>query len=297
MLNRSVKISSACVAFIALVEIIFSAPLAQSQFVEKQVGYAFETPGFLGIPGPLAYDKERHRLAVSDAGRNLIYIFDLVERTYQTLGSDIELKEPQGMAFDETGLLYVTQQNSSFLLKFSQVGVLPETLNLKMADIHPGKITIGSGGELLLCDKDNSSVYLINTTDSSITKFSKKLRQPNGVLMQQSDEIFVADKGIDPVLVFGEDGEYIRRLSRPESPTSQVSFAASGLAIDQKGWLYTLDITHFKLISYDPTGVNRIEWAPPTPPFFPVDIAIDRYDAIYISDSGSGRVRIFVRGN
>ncbi|HBY99981.1 MAG TPA: hypothetical protein DEO84_01550, partial [candidate division Zixibacteria bacterium] len=29
----------------------------------------------------------------------------------------------------------------------------------------------------------------------------------------------------------------------------------------------------------------------------PVDIAIDSYDAIYISDSGSGRVRIFVRGN
>jgi len=297
MLNRLDKISSACVAFIVLAAIVFSAPLAQSQFVEKQAGYAFETPGFLGIPGPLAYDKERHRLAVSDAGRNLIYIFDLVERTYQTLGTNIELKEPQGMAFDGTGSLYVTQQSSSLLLKFAQTGVLPETLNLKMADIHPGKIAIGTDGEILLCDKDNSSVNIINTSDSLITRLSKKLRQPDGVIMQQSGEIFVANKGIDPVMVFGKDGNYIRRLSRPESPTSQVSFAASGLAIDQRGWIYTLDINHFKLISYDPTGVNRIEWAPPSSPFFPVDIAIDSYDAIYISDSGSGRVRIFVRGN
>jgi streptogramin lyase len=273
---------------------------ARSQFVENHFRYAFENPGFLSLPGPLAYDAQRHRLAVSDGGRGLIFIFDLADRTaYQTLGSDIQLKEPQGLAFDSKGALYVTQKDSPRLLRFTLTTVQPDTIQLKLAgnDIHPGKMAIDAGGRIFLADNDKAAIYVFDAGDSLIATITKKLRQPAGILIESSGNILVADRGIDPILEFSSDGELLRRLSRPESPTSQVSFAASGLARDQSGWIYTLDNTHFKLIAHDPSGVNRVEWAPSEPPFFPEDIAIDRYGYIYISERGSGQVRIFSRGN
>jgi sugar lactone lactonase YvrE len=299
VLVLSKKIIAVQIVFIFLMLSLFPIG-AYCQFVENHVGYAFENPGFLSMPGPLAYDQGRHRLAVSDGGRGLIYIFDLADRTIsQTLGADNKLKEPQGLAFDNKGALYVTQKDSPYLLKFSLSAVQPEIIQLKLVgnDIHPGKITIGDDGKIFIADKKKAAIYIFDFGDTLVTQITKKLHQPNGILVESSGALLIADKGIDPVLEFAADGEYLRRLSRPESPTSQVSFEASGLARDQSGWIYTLDITHFKLISYDPSGVNRVEWAPSDPPFFPEDIAIDRYGYIYISERGSGQVLIFSRGN
>jgi sugar lactone lactonase YvrE len=276
---------------------IFSI-LANAQFIEQHKGYVFENPGFLSIPGALSYDSQRHRLAIADNGRQLVYLFDLTDRSYQTFGADKELREPSGLAFNGQGALFVTQEDSPFILKYPYSIDRPETLKIGANDgsIHPGKIFIKSSGEILIADKDHATIYMIDSTGAITGKVTNKLKQPDGILVDLSGEIIVADKGIDPIIVLSPKGEYERKLTRPESPTSQFSFAASGLAIDQSSWLYTLDMTRQQIVTYDPTGVNRLEWAP-EPAFFPEDIAIDRYNTIYISESSSGSVRIFTRGN
>jgi sugar lactone lactonase YvrE len=269
-----------------------------AQFIEQHKGYAFENPGFLSIPGALSYDSGRHRLAIADKGRQIVYLFDLTDHSYQTLGADKELGEPAGLAFSRQGTLFIVEEKSPYILKFPYSVDQPETLKIGLSDgsIHPGKIYVKSDGGILIADNDHAAIYSIDSAGVLTGKITDKLRQPDGIMVDLSGEILVADKGVDPILVFSPRGEFERKLTRPESPTSQFSFAASGLAVDQCGWIYTLDMTREQIVTFDPTGVNRLEWAPEAP-FFPEDIAIDRYNTIYVSESGSGSVRIFSRGN
>ncbi len=295
MIKERTKISHFLISISLLM--LFSVS-ADAQFSEQHKGYAFENPGFLSIPGALSYDSGRHRLAIADKGRQLVYLFDLTDHSYQTLGADKELGEPAGLAFSRQGTLFIVEDKSPYILKFPYSIDQPETLKFgdSGSPIHPGKLFIKNDGGILIADKDDAAIYSIDSTGVLTGKITEKLRQPDGIMIDLSGEILVADKGVDPILVYSSKGEFERKLSRPESPTSQFSFAASGLAIDQSGWIYTLDMTREQIVTFDPTGVNRLEWAPEAP-FFPEDIAIDRYNTIYVSESGSGSVRIFSRSN
>jgi hypothetical protein len=295
-MRRMIALSLICISF----ELILIPGIAASQLLEKEAGYSFEAAGFLSLPGALAYDQSRHRLAIADNGRDIIYVVDLTDKSSQTLGENEMLSNPTSMAFDQYGDLFITQGKYPLLLEFKYGNDYADTIRLDSIStdrqIKPTRISIDSHGLKYICDRDAAIVYILNLDNTLLFKIARQLKRPDGITVLPSGEILVADKGLDPILVFSPRGGFERRLSRPESPTAQFSFNASGLAIDQRGWIYTLDLTRSKIIWFDPTGVNRVEWAPEAS-FFPEDIAIDRYDNIYISERGSGRVRIFTRVN
>jgi hypothetical protein len=282
--------------FIATVIPVISA---QSQLQEQNLGYAFENPGFLSISGSLTYDSYRHRLAIADEGRNLIYIFDLTDRSFRTIGENREMARPLGMAFDKNGSLFITQEKSPLVLKYQLEKDIPDTLNLSGIIVSDKfdlrRLYIDNRGFIYLINFNEPAIYIIDSDGKPYKRITDNLKKPDGIKAMPSGEIVIADKGIDPILIFSRDGEFRRRLSRPESPTSKFSFEASGLASDQRGWIYTLNMTKSLITWYDPTGVNQTEWAPPEPPFFPKDLAIDRYDNIYVSEKATGSVRVFSR--
>lgn len=266
-----------------------------AQLMEKPAGYAFEQTGFLDIGSALACDNNRHRLAIADKGRDLIYIFDLNDQTWQSIGDNQALVEPISLSFSIAGDLYVLVKDSQALI-YRIGNDFSETLDLSQVDpersIQPTRITLSPDNKIYLAEREKSVIYVLDETGRPLQKIKSNLKRPDGILIRKSGELVVADKGIDPVLIFSPQGEFIRRLSRPEAPTAQFSFSASGLAQDQRGWIYTLDVTRSQVVWYDPTGYSQNQWAP-APPFFPIDIAIDKFDNIYILESGSGRVMIF----
>ncbi len=276
---------------------VLSEQAAYGQLREKDLGYAFEQAGFLTMPGAITYDTGRHRLAVADRGRNLIYIFDLTERTYQTLGEREAIDDISDIAFDQTGALFIVAESAPLILRYANDTDYSDTIALgeipSERPLKPCRIFIDASGLRYICDRESAVIYVLNPDNTLLFRINKKLKRPDGVIARQSGEILVADKGVDPILVFSPQGEFKRKLSRPEAATGLANITASGLALDQRGWIYTLDMTRSKVIWYDPTGVNHGDWGEPS--FFPEDIAIDRYDNIYISERGSGRVRIFGR--
>jgi streptogramin lyase len=284
-----------------LLTLALEAIPALAQLTERPLGYRFEESGFLSMPGVLAYDAGRHRLAIADKGARLIYIFDLTDKTYLTIGADRDLPEPTGMAFDSRGSLYVALDKTPYLLIYKFQADIPDTLNiisiLPSELKKPSRIYIDHDGFKYLIDSDKNDIIIINPDNSYVRTISDKLKRPDGILMTNGGELIIADKGFDPILVFNPNFEFERRFTRPESPTSQFSYSASSLASDHRGWIYTLDITRNRVIIFDPTGVSETDWTPQNSAFFPVDIAIDRYDHIFIGDSGSGSVKTFVREN
>jgi len=274
--------------------LILMPALAAAQFSIIESGYAFENPGFLASVGILAYDSGRHRLAISDAGRDAILVFDLSDMAYQTLERDIGFENHTGLAFDKAGNLYIAQRESRILLRVNPELTIYDSLLLDTGfvdEFTPSRLAIDNSGNLFVIDQKHKIVGQFDSSGKFIRKITDKLRRPDGIYLGFSNVLYIADKGIDPLLQYSLAGKYIGNLSRPEDPAKQSNYSASGLAVDQRGWLYTLDITHNKLISFDPTGVIRSEWAPDSP-FFPRDIVIDKYDNIYISESGSGRILV-----
>ena len=288
------------IVLMAMLSMLIAVP-SMAQLIEQPQGYRFEDSGFLTIPGNLAYDSGRNLLAMADKGSRLIYIFDLSDKTYQTIGQDRELPEPSGLAFDNRGNLYATFEKTNYILIYRQQSDIPDTLGLlpilPEPPKNPGRLYIDHDGFKYIIDNDKGVIYVINGDNNLVRTIREKLKHPDGVLMEPSGELIIADKGFDPILVFNPNFEFERRFTRPQSPTDQFSFNASGLAIDQRGWIYTLDITRNRVVTYDPTGVSQTFWAPENVAFFPVDIAIDRYDHIFISETGSGSVKTYVRGN
>jgi sugar lactone lactonase YvrE len=273
--------------------------LANSSFAQMSIElpqYSFEQPGFFGIPSTMAYDAIRNRLAICDKGRNQIYIFNLEDQTYETVGEAYKLNIPIGVALNAKGDIYVSQNKTCFLLVFKFGIETPETLLLASENpadkILPARIYIENDQHILVTDQSKPIVYRFDASGKMVAKITDNLRSPNGLFVKPDGHIFIADRGIDPIIMFSDDCEFIRRLSIPEPLSNKKSFSAAGLAVDQSGSLYTINTSQSKVTWYDPAVVNRQEWAPTNQPFFPIDICIDRFNRIYVLDSGNGKVWI-----
>jgi sugar lactone lactonase YvrE len=271
-----------------------SADTILAQMSVENLGFPFERPGFFSIPTVMTYDAIRNRLAVADKGRNLIYVFNLEDQTFETIGESREFNAPVGLAFNMKGDIFISQNKINFLLVYRFGVNTPESLTITSENssvrILPGRIYIGMDQNILIADQSKPIIYRVSPDGKLISKITDNLRSPNGLLIKSDSHIIVADRGIDPILIFSKDGEFVRRLAIPEPVSNKKSYTTAGLAIDQSGWLYSLNTTQSKVIWYDPAGVNRAEWSPANQPFFPVDIVIDKFNKIYVLDSGSGKI-------
>ncbi len=298
-MRNYLKIFLGVVVLIAFYSVL-AISTSNAQFIEKKIGLPCEDRGYFSMPSAISYDQLRNRLAVSDKARGLIYIFDLTDMSSDIIGQNIQIKEPVGLAFNGNGDIFIAQNGLPFILHFKYDSDSGDSIFLDQADsaraANPAKIYIDSQGRMFIIDKSDNSITIYNDKGKYIKKLDFKFKNPGGILVNSSGDILISDKGYDPIMIFSKDGSFNRRLTRPESTTDQYSFNASGLAIDQRGWIYTLDVSRNKLMSYDPTGITRTSWAPSESPFFPVDIAIDRNDNIYVLESGNGNIRVLSRG-
>jgi len=189
--------------------------------------------------------------------------------------------------------------NSPYILQYQFDRIFPDTITLQLEENfkfnYPAHITIDKKERFFIVDRENSDILIADFKGFIVKVIQDKLRNPNGIYISANNDIYVSDKGVDPIFVFDSNGEYLRNLSRPEPITSKKLISTAGLAIDQQGWLYTIDATNYKLNCIDPTGLNKIEWAPEIGPFFPIDVAIDRFNNIYLLESGFARIRILLR--
>lgn len=274
--------------------VLACSSVSLAQLSEISAGYAFEAPGFLDMPSAISYDKVRHHLAVADLGRDLVYDFDLTDQSWVTYGEKNEISEPSGLAYGPDGSLYILTKGNPLLYKFRPGLDLPDTAHLPEGDngraIIPGRMCVARENLFYIIDSKKPVIYILNEHLERIGEITDKLNKPDGICIDEDGEVLVADRNPDPVSKFSPAGKFIQRLTRPEPATAKLLVMARGLALDQRGWVYTIDESGRKLLWYDPTGIIHGEWAPDDPAFSPVDLAIDKQNRIFILESIGGRV-------
>src|SRR5262249_33166739 len=119
-----------------------------------------------------------------------------------------------------------------------------------------------------------------------------QFKEPCGVAVGPSGEIFVADTWNQRVQVFNKAGEYVREWA--------LSFyGPRGIAADDKGSVYVADTGNNRIVRFSAAGQREREWGTkgeePGQLKEPVGVGVDTSGKVYVCDNGNGRLQIFTR--
>ncbi len=204
--------------------------------------------------------------------------------------SESTLRNPEGLAFDSLGNLYVNDfnnnrivvyapgnnsasfrvygQQGSFTTATTSVESVPLGLSLQRG------IAIDSADNLYIADTGNNRVVFVPNGGSDATSTYTRssptglsFSQPYGVCIDRNDNLFVVDSFNNRVLlfingntttaaaVFGQEFDTTNTLILPPSASSFGSAVGAGVsncAVDQTNHLWIADATNFRALRYDP---------------------------------------------
>lgn len=165
----------------------------------------------------------------------------------------------------------------------------------------PTHVTTDSRQRLIVSDPGLPAVHVLDGTGKNSFRIAggpqHRLQKPNGVAVDASDNIYVADGNKGLILVYDPQGRFIRDVGSFKGETLFQS--PSGIAIDrQAGHLYVLDSPANQLVMLDLQGRvlrktgNQRSQANGVSLDYPAEIALGK-DQLVILDSANSRIQVF----
>lgn len=221
---------------------------------------ALTNPGFQWPIG-IAYDEVNDLLAVADAQRAVVYVFDAMSGSLKfVIGQKGEFRNPAGVAFDsERGRLYVTDSKNHELKVFDLEGRYITTLATgareKIGLYFPSDIAVDKEGKIYLIDSLNFRFVVLD---------------PDGNLIN----------------AIGEHGDRLGMFARPK-----------GIGVDSEGHIYVSDAAFANIQVFDIEG-NTYTYVGSAGYglgefLLPLGLHIDKNDLIYVADSYNRRIQVF----
>ena len=146
--------------------------------------------------------------------------------------------------------------------------------------------------------KSSAAVWDSFTLDGGSATFNG----PRGIAVDSEGNVYVSDTINGRIIQLDTDGVAITSFGEKGSGSGQF-FSPMGLAVDSLDRVYVADANNSRLVRFDPdnfsssfTTLGREEGGDPVSGSdlgefsFPVDIAIDSTDKLYVSDRGNARV-------
>lgn len=192
------------------------------------------------------------------------------------------LYQPQGLAVDANGTVYVADFNNRVVklaAGSNTQSVLPFT-----GLTYPQGVGVDAIGNIYVADRGNNRVVKLDAKSNTQADLPfTGLNHPDGVAVDPSGTVYVTDSDNDRVL----------KLNSGSSTPTELPFTGlavpSGIAVDTAGAVYVTDHETGKVVKLDP-GSNT----PTILPFtggHPVGAAVDASrKKIFVADNGNGRV-------
>ncbi|QNI07145.1 protein kinase [Mycobacterium kubicae] len=192
------------------------------------------------------------------------------------------LYQPQGLAVDANGTVYVADFNNRVVklaAGSNNQSVLPFT-----GLAYPQGVGVDAAGNVYVADRGNDRVVKLDAKSNSQADLPfTGLNHPDGVAVDPSGIVYVTDSDNDRVL----------KLNPGSSTPAELPFTGlavpSGIALDAAGAVYVTDHETGKVVKLDPGSST-----PTVLPFtggHPVGVAVDTSrKKVFVADNGNGRV-------
>ena len=127
-----------------------------------------------------------------------------------------------------------------------------------------------------------------------------QFEQPQGVAVDSSGNVYVADTGNDRIQKFSSDGNFINMWGTTGNGAGQFKYP-QGVAVDSSGNVYVADPGNDRISEFDSYGDLIKDWGNVTgngaghgaTVYWKVGVAVDSSGNVYVADPGNDRIQKF----
>jgi serine/threonine-protein kinase len=192
------------------------------------------------------------------------------------------LYQPQGLAVDGSGAVYVADFNNR-VVKLA-AGSNSQTV-LPFAGLnYPEGVAVDAQGNVYVADRGNNRVLKLAAGSNSATALPfTGLKNPDGVAVDPAGNVYVTDTDNNRVLMLpaGSSGQTVLPFNGVAAPW--------GIAVNNAGDVFVTEHDGNQVVKL-PAGSNTATVLPFTGLNTPLGVAIDKDQNAYVADRGNDRV-------
>ncbi len=301
--------------------------MATTESNQAKFQYQIVVPGFLIMIGVLGILGQQDGFAVDPHGITVdslgnIYTSarqDLIQK-YNTNGTLVhswsekgsepgQLDDAHGMAADPSDDIYVVDTNNFRVQKFSPEGTLISTLGSEGSGdgqfIHPHDVAVDeTSGNIYVGDYQIPTIQKFDSDGNFILKWGSEglddgqfrvqsdNEGPEGIDVDPSGNIFVADSGNKRVQKFDSDGNFILKWGSDGDGEGNFTYP-SGLAVDSSGNVFVSDERTKLVQKFDNNGNFITSWGSEEVFDHIHFIEVDRQGFVYVANADGENIKKF----
>ena len=221
-----------------------------------------------------------------DAAGN-IYVADAGNNAVKKIANDGTITTlgsgfnyPMGVAVDAAGNVYVGDENNNAVKKIAPDGVTVTTLGSGF--YYPKGVAVDAAGNVYVADASNNTVKKIATDGVTVTTLGSGFSSPMGVAVDATGNVYVADASNNTVKKIATDGVTVTTLGSGFN-------GSTGIALDAAGNVYVADNGNNAVKKIAPDGVTVTTLGSGFNN--PMGVAVDAAGNVYVADTYNNAVK------
>jgi sugar lactone lactonase YvrE len=249
--------------------------------------------GKFDTPSGIAINNKENFVYVADTKNKRIQIFEATTGNY--IDQFTILGEPEGIAVDSVGNVFVADRTFNWIRKFDSYGTNEimhwgNALGNPSPAIgefdKPSSIAIDNMDNVYVCDKYNNRIQKFNNTGSFILSFGShgsepgQLQDPTGIYIFLNNWVYVADSWGNRIQIFNTNGIFIDYWGTSGSGIGSLNYPTS-VVLDIEGNAYVLDSQNHRIQKFIPHEGLKL---------YPSDMAIGTDNNLFYLNPQNGKV-------
>jgi tripartite motif-containing protein 71 len=217
-----------------------------------------------------------------------------------------KFSEPQQVAVDPSGHVYVADSGNHRIQKFNSSGTYDTQWGSEGSGNGefdtPAGIAVDPSGNVYVVDIRNHRIQKFNSSGTYDTQWGREgsgngeFEYPQGIAIDISGHVYVVDAGNQRIQKFNSSGTYDTQWGSEGSGDGEFN-NPQGIAVDTSGNVYVVDAGNQRIQKFDSSGTYDTQWGSEGRGegefSYPNGIAVDTSGNVYVADAGNHRIQKF----
>ena len=222
------------------------------------------------------------------ANGSVLQQFNTSDATRPDSGSWAGIAEPNDMAFDSAGNLWLADTWNGRVLKYSSSGKQLGSYNLgALPLVEPFGVAVDGSGTMFIADAGLPGVIKLSATGQVLGKFSVSGINfwPTAIALGSDGSMYLSDEDNSRALKLSPQGALLQIFNTTRPPLSNW---VRGLALDQDFNLLLCDAELNRVVLFSPNGTHLYSYTASME--LPADVAVGADGSVYVVDEMKERV-------